>query len=294
MQLTVLIVPPPDIADAGAGNSVKVSIRVGPPVLGRGYMEAVEDSEIERVEAEQATRTDGIHGRINHVSYGSQISGDPRFHTHVFGDNVIGRFGLKARVATLDDFAADAFQGDMGITSPLRPIEILNPDGITDDAKPGIDVDVDSVNSRANYTRLLAIPDRNTDAAGPALFDKALCAVCHAPSLHTRTDYPVAGLANIDAAVYTDFLLHEMGKDLADGLPANSVDGEAGSFDWRTAPLIGLRFDKTYLHDGRAKDVATAIDMHRGDGSEANVSVDAFDALSASEKDDLVNFVKAL
>jgi electron transport complex protein RnfG len=39
---------------------------------------------------------------------------------------------LKGRVATLDEFTADAFQGDMGITSPLRPTEPANPDGPKD------------------------------------------------------------------------------------------------------------------------------------------------------------------
>ena len=29
----------------------------------------------------------------------------------------------------------------MGITSPLRPTELPNPDGLTDDVKPGVDVD---------------------------------------------------------------------------------------------------------------------------------------------------------
>src|SRR5207244_542272 len=83
-----------------------------------------------------------------------------RYHTHVKGDEVYGRFGLKARVATLDDFTADAFQGDMGITSPLRPTEFKNPDNLTDDGKPGVDVSIESIRSRATYLRLLAIPAR--------------------------------------------------------------------------------------------------------------------------------------
>ena len=29
----------------------------------------------------------------------------------------------------------------MGITSPLRPVELPNPDGLTDDVKPGVDID---------------------------------------------------------------------------------------------------------------------------------------------------------
>src|SRR5262245_15332010 len=47
------IEPPADVM-------TKVTIRIGPPVLGRGFLEAIEDSEIERVAAEQAARGDGI------------------------------------------------------------------------------------------------------------------------------------------------------------------------------------------------------------------------------------------
>ena len=118
------IVPPSD-----AGVDVKVTTRVGPSILGRGYIEAILDSEIERVAAEQASRSDGIHGRINHVRYASESDSNLRFRAPAKGDLVIGRFGFKARIATLDDFTADALQGDMGITSPLRPTELPNPDG---------------------------------------------------------------------------------------------------------------------------------------------------------------------
>lgn len=274
---------------------VKVTTRLGPPVLGRGYVEAVRDDEIERVEAEQAARDDGIHGRINHVTYASEPNEDTSFHAFRKGDVAIGRFGLKARIPTLDDFTADAFQGDMGITSPLRPTEIPNPDGLDDDDKPGIDVGFDSVNLRALYVRLLAIPERRDDPDGAALFEQALCAVCHVPALHTRADYPIAALADIDAPIYSDLLLHRMGDTLADGLPADpDVDGQADSFSWRTAPLIGLRFDRTYLHDGRAATIADAILMHRGEDSEANPSIDAFEALDGADQARLVDFVSGL
>ena len=269
---------------------LKLSERVGPMILGRGYVEAVLDSEIQRVATEQAARTDGIHGRINHVVYASEANPDTRFHTHKKGDIVFGRFGLKARVGTLDDFTADALQGDMGITSPLRPTEIANPDGLTDDLKPGVDVTIDSVNLRSMYVRLTAIPRRVPVTGGAALFDQAKCSACHVPTLKTRADYPIAALAGIDAPIYTDLLLHDMGPDLADAM----TDGEATGRDWRTPALIGLRFEKTYLHDGRATSVGDAILMHDGVGSEAAPSVAAFKALSAADQATLLEFVKSL
>jgi CxxC motif-containing protein (DUF1111 family) len=284
---TTPIMPPDD-------PSVRVTTRVGPPVLGRGYMEAVDDSEIVRVQMEQAASSDAIKGRINYISYLSDPNPDTSFFNYQKGDMVIGRFGVKARIPTLDDFTADALNGDMGITSPLRPTEFANPDGLTDDAKPGVDITADSVNERATYMRLLAIPKRATGYdAGAKLFDQVHCSTCHVPTLHTRADYPIAALADIDAPIYTDFLLHDMGVGLADGM-ADGVDGEAHSRDMRTAPLIGLRFNRTFLHDGRAHSVADAISQHQSDGSEANDVITAFNALSADEQSELIDFVSSL
>jgi CxxC motif-containing protein (DUF1111 family) len=114
------------------------------------------------------------------------------------------------------------------------------------------------------------------------------------PSLRTRAEFPVPELAGVDAPVYTDLLLHRMGAGLSDSMPAGVLDGTAGPEDWRTAPLIGLRFAKTFLHDGRAKTLEQAIALHRGVGSEANDSVDRFDALSASDRQALLDFVASL
>ena len=267
--------------------SVRVSTRVGPPIIGRGYLEAVDESEILRVAAEQAGRGDAIHGRVNHLVYASEANPDPTFNDHQKGDKVIGRFGLKARIATLDEFTADALQGDMGITSPLRPTEFANPDGLTDDLKPGVDVTAASVNKRAGYVRMTAIPKRTAAGAGGALFEQSRGSVCHAPSLRTRDDYPLAILAGIDAPIFTDMLLHDMGDGLADGV----VDGEAGSRDWRTAPLIGLRFLTAFLHDGRAKTLDEAI---LGHGGEATESVSLYAALSPADHDALLAYVGQL
>jgi CxxC motif-containing protein (DUF1111 family) len=280
------------ITAPASDGSVRVTLRLGAPVIGRGYMEAVLDSEIERVASEQSRRDDDIHGRINHVAYASEENPDKRFHDHRKGDVLIGRFGLKARVATLDDFAADALQGDMGITSPLRPSEIVNPDGLLDDEKPGVDVSADSVNLRAMYTRLIAIPQRQESSSGARLFAEVQCAACHTPELRTRADYPIAKLADIYAAVYTDFLLHDMGDGLSDSL--SEGDGEAGPRDWRTAPLIGLRFNPTFLHDGRAQTIAQAITAHDSRGSEASDSVQRFRALSEVDREALIAFVEGL
>jgi len=114
--------------------------------------------------------------------------------------------------------------------------------------------------------------------------------VCHAPSLRTRADYPIRELADVDAPVFTDFLLHDLGSALADGLD----EGDASSREWRTAPLIGLHFDRVLLHDGRARTLEDAVLAHDGDGSEARASIALFRGLSRVEKASLLAYVGAL
>jgi CxxC motif-containing protein (DUF1111 family) len=279
------------IVAPGEGGSLLITIRQPPAVFGRGYIEAILDSEIERVEAEQAERDDGISGRINWVTYTSHANEDTRFHAHQPGERIIGRFGLKARIATLDDFAADALLGDMGITSDLRPNELPNPEGDTDD-RPGVDVTLDTVNRLADYMRVLRIPTRRVQdlTQGQALFEAAQCGACHVPSLHTSEDFALAPLANIEAPVFSDLLLHDMGKGFGDEIH----DFDAQSSEWRTAPLLGVRFLRTYLHDGRAKSIEEAIELHGAPDSEASDSVQRFRDLSDEDRDALVAYVSAL
>jgi len=267
---------------------VKRTIRLGPPVFGRGYIEAVDDAELSRLEAEQAARSDGVHGKVHWTTFSSVPNPDTTFDNFQTGQRVIGRFGLKARIATLDDFTADAFQGDMGMTTPMRPTELVNPDGRTDDLRPGVDTDQAHVDRIAFYLRRIAIPRRvGLTEQGAALFAQTGCATCHAPTLRTRANYPIAQLAGIDAPIYSDLLLHDMGPALADA----QTDGDASPSAWRTAPLIGLRFAATLLHDGRAQTVTEAVLAHDG---EARGAREAFQALSEADQRSLIEFTSAL
>jgi len=271
-----------------ADANVKVTTRVGPPVLGRGYIEAVDDAELARLEAAQALRSDGIHGTVGRGVFASVPNPDTAFGSFTQGQAIIGKLGLKSRIATIDDFTADAFQGDMGLTSPMRPDELANPDGLTDDMHAGVDLEQEHVDRIAFYVRRIAIPLRAglTDR-GKAVFEQAACAACHVPSLRTRASYPIPQLAGIDAPIYSDLLLHDMGDALADG----NTDGGATSSQWRTAPLIGLRFTRNYLHDSRAHSVTEAVLAHDG---EARGAVQAFQALSPDDQRVLIEFVEAL
>lgn len=236
--------------------------RFGPPVFGRGYVEAVADAELERVAREQAEHPH-VSGRV------------PRLD-----DGRIGRFGLKSKLATLDAFVADAYLNDMGITSPHRPEE----EG--EDAKPGVDLADDVVEQVADYVRMLAIPTR-ADVPGADLFARVGCAACHVPTMRTRDDYAIRQLADIDAPIYSDLLLHDMGTELADGIEEAAASGS----EWRTSPLIGIRHMNAYLHDGRARTIADAVRMH---GGEAGFARDAFERLDTDARARLVRFVESL
>jgi CxxC motif-containing protein (DUF1111 family) len=254
--------------------SLRIVSRLPPAVFGRGYLEAIADAEIERLARVAAQRQGSARGRLNRLK-----------------DGRIGRFGIKARLATLRDFAAEALNGDMGVTSPLRPEEPAGPEGLRDDDKPGLDFTLEQVELLGDYVRSLQIPERRaSDDHGRALFESAQCAQCHVPSFTTAADFPLRSLSGVKAEVYTDLLLHDMGSALADGV---SEDG-AGPREFRTAPLIGLRFLPRLLHDGRAENVEAAILAHGEDDSEARDSVASFRALAPAERSALVKFVELL
>jgi CxxC motif-containing protein (DUF1111 family) len=254
--------------------SLRVVSRFPPAVFGRGYLEAIADQDIERLAKLAQARHGSARGRLNRLK-----------------DGRIGRFGIKARLATLRDFAADALNGDMGVTSPLRPLEPAGPEGLGDDEKPGVDFTLEQVELLGDYVRSLQIPGRRaSNPSGRALFESTQCGLCHVPSLTTSADYPLAALSGVQAEVYTDLLLHDMGASLSDGVS----EAGAGPREFRTAPLIGLRFLPSLLHDGRAQTVEQAILAHGESDSEARDSVASFRSLAASERAALIEFVETL
>jgi len=91
-------------------------------------------------------------------------------------------------------------------------------------------------------------------------------------------------------------LLHHMGPNLAD----NVGQGAAGGDEFRTAPLWGLGQRIFFLHDGRTSDLVQTIQAHSSGGnrnypsSEANGVVSSYNHLSASDQQDLLNFLRSL
>jgi len=81
-----------------------------------------------------------------------------------------------------------------------------------------------------------------------------------------------------------------MGAALADGIN----QGTAGPDEFRSAPLWGLGQRIFFLHDGRTSDLLQAIEDHASSGSEASRTVSLFNALSRSQKQDVLNFLRSL
>ena len=69
--------------------------------------------------------------------------------------------------------------------------------------------------------------------------------------------------ATRDVPLYSDLLLHDMGRALDDRV----VQGSARGAEWRTAPLWGLSSRPRYLHDGRADSIEAAIVAHGGEAA---------------------------
>ena len=125
------------------------------------------------------------------------------------------------------------------------------------------------------------------------MFTQVGCESCHKQTLKTEFS-SVAALSNKTFHPYTDLLLHDMGPDLDDGY----TEGNAKTSEWRTPPLWGLGLSPNsqggqyfLLHDGRAKSIEEAIQLH---GGEAQQSKERFQQLSVQDKNNLIKFLKSL
>ena len=84
-----------------------------------------------------------------------------------------------------------------------------------------------------------------------------------------------------------------MGEGLADGRPVFDASGQ----EWKTPPLWGIGLVESvnhhsrFLHDGRARNLTEAILWH---GGEAQASQQNFIALSVTERENILTFVKSL
>ena len=264
---------------------VLISPRIASPIFGLGLLEAIDESTIVKLADENDINKDGISGKPNYV--------------WDFTKNKIslGRFGWKANQPNLFQQVAAAYNGDMGITSPLFPSE--NCHGQTNCiSKAEIpEIDNETLKTTTFYTQTLGVPSRRNvkDAVvvkGKAIFSSIGCTGCHTEKL-TSGNNELKELSNQTFSPYTDLLLHDMGEGLADNRP----DFKATGNEWRTAPLWGIGLTEVvnghtrFLHDGRARNLNEAILWHSGEGERAKTK---YTNLSATDRKAVVKFLENL
>jgi CxxC motif-containing protein (DUF1111 family) len=292
--------PHVDLTEPGYGPvppETMMSLRMGNPVIGVGLLEAVPEATLLALADPEDADHDGISGRTNLVwDLPSKAM-------------KIGRFGWKANTASLRNQNAAAALGDMGLSSPLMPVDLCLPGqeacaaaarrtrpGLRDNG--GVDMSAQQFEQMLLFTQLIAVPrqrgaERGEVKRGEKIFRTIGCAACHMPTLITGPENVRPELANQTIHPFTDLLLHDMGEGLADGRPDYAASGR----EWRTAPLWGIGLTETvnghtfFLHDGRARNLAEAILWH---GGEAEKSKDKFRALRRAARGDLLAFLNSL
>jgi CxxC motif-containing protein (DUF1111 family) len=279
-----------------------VIFRIPTPVFGAGLIENIADETIlANMNAnDEAKEFLGISGHPNRDG----------------NDGAISRFGWKAQNKSLEVFAGEAYNVEMGVTNELFQNERASPDearrgGLPANCKinptpedatnmtgsPGYQVPSDVVQF-AMFMRLLAAPTPSTTNPGGAasitngsrVFALAGCALCHTPTLATAPSAITPGLGPGTANLFSDLLVHHMGTNLAD----NVSQGGAGPDEFRSAPLWGLGQRIFLLHDGRSTNLVDAIQQHASNGSEANQVIRNFNHLSPEQQQDLLNFLRSL
>jgi CxxC motif-containing protein (DUF1111 family) len=252
-------------------EAIIVSMRLSQQLFGAGLMEAIPDATI------LENRSNG--GRPNFV-----LNPDT-------GATELGRFGWKAQVATLHQFAGDAYLNEMGITNPSFPHENrpqgepiqLGCDTVADHEDDGSDV-----TAFTNFMRFLAPAPRGPITPqvqrGEQVFSQIGCASCHVPTMMTGPN-SVAALSNKPVNLFSDLLLHDIGT--GDGIEQGLATGN----DFRTAPLWGLSRRDRFMHEARSNKIEDAILRH---GVEAKNALNGFVGLPQSDHDALLAFLDSL
>jgi len=303
--------PQPSFSTAQQTNNI--IFRIPTPVFGAGLIENIDDSTLLANHSAQASNNFGIGGTFNHNG----------------NDGTIARFGWKAQNKSLVLFSGEAYNVEMGISNEIfgqdRPLpgedqlgsglpsSCLNlsgtgyPEDITNFSPTVSSSDSFAQNASINsdvvafaeFMRMLAppIPSSTTPGGatsisnGRALFNSIGCATCHTPTINsTQPSNITSSLGRSPVSAFSDIEIHHMGTGLTD----NVSQGGAGGDQFRTAPLWGLGQRIFFLHDGRTSNLLSAIEAHQSSGSEATQVEENFDALSPSQQQDLLNFLRSL
>jgi CxxC motif-containing protein (DUF1111 family) len=296
---TTTYIQQPNFAVAFAKNNT--SFRIPTPVFGLGLIENIDEGSLQR----------GIGGSPYPV--GGTFNRSPN-------DGTISRFGWKAQNKSIELFAGEAYNVEQGVSNELFPQErptpeenrdgmnaldprcLLNPtpEDHTNFNAPADETPSDTV-MFAMFMRLLAPPVQNlgTMATNPNLpralhgetvFIDIGCNSCHREKFITSPSSITPDLGNATVRLFSDLQLHHMGTGLAD----NIQQGNAGGDQFRTAPLWGLGKRRFFLHDGRTSNLISAITAHQSTGSDANPIILNWSALSTTDQQDVIYYLRSL
>jgi CxxC motif-containing protein (DUF1111 family) len=252
------------------------------PLFGLGLVDTIPDAALIAVAHQEAHNNPDTAGVPSIVS-------DPGNPLHS-----VGRFGWKAQHASLFVFGGDAYFNELGVTTPLFPTEncpqgncaLLAANPATSNPN---DADNSAIQALSDFMTFMAPPPRgpigSAEKAGESIFASIGCTDCHRPTWQSGPS-PTRALNNVQFSPYSDFLLHDMGS-LGDGI----IQNQAGPTLMRTAPLWGLRFEPSLLHDGRTTSIRGAILQHAGQGATARRN---FVQLSDRQESQLIAFLNSL
>lgn len=267
------------------------TFRISTNTLGLGYVEAIANETLQRIRDSQPIVMRGAAVVVPVL----EASNAPRF----------GRFGWKNQHASLESFSADAYLNEMGITSPLFPLEntISGGDAADYDTVADPEDEGEDVTAFADFMRATKAPSRGPITAavkaGEQVFTTIGCSTCHVASLTTApagtainggalTVHPALGNKVIHP--YSDFLLHNIGT--GDGIPIQPTAQYASTANQiRTAPLWGLRTRNRLMHDGLSFTRQEAILRHAG---QATGVTRRYRALTAAQQKALMAFLDSL
>lgn len=259
----------------------------------------IEDNDIEAIARQQQQSNNGVSGRFT------------------------GRFGWRGQLEDLDLFVKGACAAEVGLQvqemnqskDPLKPDYQLK----------GTDLTSEQTDQLVAFVRSLPRPEqvmpedpneRSYVNQGALLFDAIGCTECHVKDV---------GQLN---GVFSDFLLHDMGSEFEDPIPAKEVKSTevvAGISDYpmpsyygsepqditirtrvekyksieeqnhykeyRTPPLWGVADSAPYLHDGRATTLRAAIEWHGGESMASRMN---FARLNEEEQVAILKFLESL
>ena len=264
------------------------SVRMAPPMIGLGLLEAISDIDILKNEDPGDFNKDGISGRVNNVWDIEKIK---RLLGVLAGKPGSQRLSSRLLRHLMETWADDNMFPD----EPCTPTQTKCLEQLAGEQPEVSDEILEKVTF---YSRNLAVPIRprakNKKALkGKQLFNQANCHACHVPSYITPYRAKRIEQSNQLIWPYTDLLLHDMGEGLADNRP----EFEASGREWRTPPLWGIGRTKevnsqaTFLHDGRARTLMEAILWH---GGEAEQSKQRFMAMDKQQRNAVIAFLRSL